>query len=67
MGPKVKDSDYDWWKTKFDELLASKDFQVLRTQRDLLPFAMTGDELDKYVDQQVKDLREISKEFGLIQ
>lgn len=67
MGPKVKDSDYTWWENKFNELLASKDFQNLRTQRDLLPFAMTGNELDKYIDQQVQDLRDISKEFDLIQ
>lgn len=67
MGPKVKEKDFEWWEKKFNELLASKQFDELRTQRDLLPFAMTGKELDEYVEKQVKDLEEISKEFGLIQ
>lgn len=67
MGPKVKQKDFEWWEQKFNELLASKQFDELRTQRDLLPFAMTGKELDEYVEKQVKELREVSQEFGLIQ
>ncbi len=46
LGPKVSDEDYAWWKNAFDQLLASEDFAKLRDQRELFPFAMTGEELD---------------------
>lgn len=66
MGPKVKDEDYDWWVNKFNELLETEDFDQLRTQRDLLPLAITGSDLDLYVDEQIDQLRQLSKDFNLI-
>ncbi|KTT50684.1 Bug family tripartite tricarboxylate transporter substrate binding protein [Pseudomonas oryzihabitans] len=67
LGPKVSDEDYNWWKTSFDKLLASDDFAKLRDQRELFPFAMTGSELDAYVQKEVARYRGMAKEFGLIQ
>jgi len=67
MGPEVSDEDFAWWKNSFDELLASDDFATLRTQRELFPFAMTGDELDTYVKQQVGQYKTLASEFGLVQ
>ena len=67
LGPKVSDEDYTWWKAAFDKLLASQDFDTLRDQRELFPFAMTGPELDTYVKQQVAQYKTLAQEFGLIQ
>jgi putative tricarboxylic transport membrane protein len=67
LGPKVSDEDYNWWKAAFDKLLASEDFAKLRDQRELFPFAMTGEELDKYVKTRVAEYKTLAKEFGLIQ
>lgn len=67
LGPKVSDEDYAWWKNAFDQLLASEDFAKLRDQRELFPFAMTGEELDGYVKQQVQQYKQLAKDFGLIQ
>ncbi|MBC7211531.1 MAG: DUF4880 domain-containing protein [Pseudomonas sp.] len=67
LGPKVSDEDYAWWKASFDKLLASEDFAKLRDQRELFPFAMTGEELDGYVKKQVADYKALAREFGLIQ
>lgn len=67
LGPKVSDEDYNWWKASFDKVLASEDFAKLRDQRELFPFAMTGQELDTYVKKQVADYKLMAKEFGLIQ
>ena len=67
LGPKVSDEAYTWWKNSFDQLLASEDFAKLREQRELYPFAMTGDELDGYVKKQVAQYKELAQEFGLIQ
>ncbi len=65
LGPKVSDEAYAWWKNAFDTLLASEDFAKLRTERQLYPFAMTGDELDAYVKKQVADYKKLASEFGL--
>lgn len=67
LGPKVSDEAYAWWKNSFDQLLASDDFAKLREQRELYPFAMTGEELDVYVKKQVSQYKELAQEFGLIQ
>lgn len=67
VGPKVSDEAYAWWKNAFDQLLASEEFAKLREQRELYPFAMTGDELDAYVKKQVAEYRKLAKEFNLIQ
>ena len=67
VGPKVSDEAYAWWKNAFDQLLASEDFAQLREQRELYPFAMTGDELDAYVKKQVVQYKQLAQEFGLIQ
>ncbi|KRW59429.1 Bug family tripartite tricarboxylate transporter substrate binding protein [Pseudomonas sp. TTU2014-080ASC] len=67
LGPKVSDEAYAWWKTSFDQLLASEDFATLRTERELYPFAMTGEELDSYVKNQVAEYKRLAQDFGLIQ
>ncbi|CAD5109101.1 tripartite tricarboxylate transporter substrate binding protein [Zestomonas carbonaria] len=67
VGPKVSDEAYAWWKSAFDQLLASDEFARLREQRELYPFALTGDELDAYVKQQVGQYKQLAQEFGLSQ
>jgi putative tricarboxylic transport membrane protein len=65
MGPKVKDADYRVWADTFAKLMATKEFEKLREERGLFPFAMTGAELDAYVKQQVQQYRKLADEFGL--
>ncbi|MFI8980737.1 Bug family tripartite tricarboxylate transporter substrate binding protein [Ectopseudomonas khazarica] len=66
VGPQVSDEAYAWWKEAFDQLLASDDFAKLREQRQLYPFAKTGDELNTLVKQQATQYKELAKEFGLV-
>ncbi|MCS4534466.1 Bug family tripartite tricarboxylate transporter substrate binding protein [Neisseria montereyensis] len=67
MGPKVSEEAYTWWKNSFDTMLKDPKFAELRSQRDLLPFAMTGEELSQYVDKTTDEMRVLTKEFGLAQ
>ncbi|OLF34868.1 tricarboxylic transporter [Psychrobacter sp. C 20.9] len=66
MGPDVSPAAYDWWKASFDKMLADPKFAELREQQELLPFSMTGDELEQYVYKRTGDLRELSAEYGLV-
>lgn len=67
MGPDVSPESYQWWKENFDKMLADPKFAELRTQRELLPFAMTGDELTQYVYKETEKLRALSAEFNLVE
>ncbi len=66
MGPKVSDADYQWWVATFDKLLASPEFDKLRTERGLFPFNLTGAKLTAHVEKEVKRYGELAREFGLI-
>ncbi|WP_201592870.1 tripartite tricarboxylate transporter substrate binding protein [Psychrobacter fozii] len=66
MGPDVSPAAYDWWKASFDNMLADPKFAELREQQELLPFSMTGDELEAYVYKRTGELRELSAEYGLV-
>lgn len=65
MGPKVSDEAYTWWKERFDTMLADPKFDELRTSRDLLPLAMTGEELQAYIKKTTEEMRVLSKDFNL--
>lgn len=67
MGPDVSDAAYNWWKDGFDTMLADPKFAEIRTQRELLPFSMTGEELEQYVYKRTNELRELSAEYGLVE
>lgn len=67
MGPKVSDAAYNWWQTHFDTMLKDPKFETLRAARGLLPFALTGQALNDYVLKTTEQMREISKEYNLIQ
>ncbi|STZ77448.1 Bug family tripartite tricarboxylate transporter substrate binding protein [Bergeriella denitrificans] len=65
MGPKVSDEAFQWWKGRFDTMLQDAKFAEIRANRDLLPFAMTGEELQQYVAKTTDEMRKLSQEFEL--
>jgi len=66
MGPKVSDADYNAWADTFARMMATKEYEKLRAERGLFPFAMSGSELDGYVKGRVQEFRKLADEFGLI-
>jgi putative tricarboxylic transport membrane protein len=66
VGPKVSDSDYQFWVDAFNKTAASPEFDKLRQQQGLFPFNKTGPELDAYVKNQVKVYGELADSFGLV-
>ncbi|WP_416191468.1 Bug family tripartite tricarboxylate transporter substrate binding protein [Neisseria sp. CCUG12390] len=65
MGPKVSDESFNWWKNHFDAMMKDPKFADIRAGRDLLPFTMTGEELQQYVVKTTEEMRVLSKEFDL--
>ncbi|WZB64238.1 tripartite tricarboxylate transporter substrate binding protein [Achromobacter xylosoxidans] len=66
VGPKVSDSDYEFWVQAFNKATGTPEFAKLREQQGLFPFSKTGAELDAYVKQQVKQYGELAESFGLV-
>jgi putative tricarboxylic transport membrane protein len=65
MGPKVSDGDFKVWSDSFKKVMATKEFDKLRTERGLFAFDLTGPEVDAYVKKQVQGYRKLAEEFGL--
>ncbi len=65
LGPKVSDADFKVWVDTFKKLMATKEFDKLRTDRGLFPFDLTGAEVDSYVKKRVDYYRTLAKDFGL--
>lgn len=65
MGPKVSDEAFTWWQNSFDKMMQDQRFEAVRVNQDLLPFALTGEELKAYVFKQTDEMRQLSEEYKL--
>jgi putative tricarboxylic transport membrane protein len=65
MGPKVSEEAYAWWKSSFDKMMINQNFEIVRENQDLLPFALTGEQLTAYVYKQTEEMRQLSEEYKL--
>ncbi|MQR00814.1 Bug family tripartite tricarboxylate transporter substrate binding protein [Glaciimonas soli] len=66
MGPQVSDADYKRWVGIFDKMMATPEFDRMRASSGLYPFAMSGEQLTRYVKKSIDDYRKISDQLGLI-
>lgn len=65
VGPQVPEADVKAWALLFDRLMATPEFDRLRTQHGLYPFAATGPALREYLQAQTRHYTEIADRFGL--
>ena len=65
MGPKVSDADYKVWQSTFAKMMATPEYDKLRTERSLFKFALTGKELDTFIAERMTTYRTLAKDFGL--
>jgi putative tricarboxylic transport membrane protein len=67
VGPEVSDEDYAWWAEAFQKAMTAPGYAALLESRNLLPLPMTGEELDSFVKNAVRDYRTLAGEFQLVQ
>lgn len=65
MGPQVTEADYRKWVARFDQLLATPEFDQLRAAYGLYPFAMTGAALTEYVKKSIAGYGKQAREWDL--
>jgi putative tricarboxylic transport membrane protein len=63
----IDDARYDRWVEALQAVGTSEAWAAARAQHRLQPFFMTGLEFADFVNGQVEDFREMSREIGLIQ
>ncbi|WP_251976839.1 Bug family tripartite tricarboxylate transporter substrate binding protein [Salinicola avicenniae] len=64
--PSASEESYQWWVDTLDTLYDSEAWQTVMTQNGLLPFHKSGEELTRFVDQQIADIRDIGGELGML-
>lgn len=66
IGGQVSDEAYQWWVDTMADLYKSDAWKQAMARNGLVPFWKGGDELEAFVAKQVKDIRQLSRELGLI-
>ena len=65
MGPKVSDADFKVWQDTFAKMMATPEYNKLRSERSLFKFALTGKELDEYITARMTAYRDLARDFNL--
>ncbi len=65
VGPKVSDADFATWSETFKKMMATPEYEKLRSERGLFPFDLTGAEADAYIKKRVHEYRKLAQDFGL--
>ena len=65
MGPKVSDADFKVWQDTFAKMMATPEYNKLRSERSLFKFALTGKGLDEYIAARMTAYRDLARDFNL--
>ncbi|WP_082668296.1 tripartite tricarboxylate transporter substrate-binding protein [Tepidimonas taiwanensis] len=65
MGPKVSETDYQWWVAAFKKAMSAPGFAALQQQRGLFPLDLVGPELERFVKERTRAYAQLVKEFVL--
>jgi putative tricarboxylic transport membrane protein len=66
MGADVPEADYRRWVAAFAGMETQPEFERMRTQAGLFPFALSGDALTRYVKQAVANYDRQAEQFNLV-
>ena len=66
LPPEISNDEYLWWINTLYRLEATEAFQREREKLQLFPMTRIGDEFERYVKQNIRELRTAARKFGLI-
>lgn len=66
LPPDITGDQYLWWVTTLHRLEASEAFARERDRIGLFPMAIIGNEFERYVRDNVRQLREMALKFGIV-
>ena len=62
----ISDEAYNYWANSMETLYKSAEWQEIMKANGLMPFFKKGADFDAFVAKQVADIRDLSKELGII-
>jgi putative tricarboxylic transport membrane protein len=62
----MSDEAYDYWSQALEELYATEAWHKIMADNGVMPFNLAGSEMKAFVDDQIAEIQELSKEIGLI-
>lgn len=62
----ISDDAFDYWSGALETLYNSPEWKKIMSDNGLMPFFKKGEEFKAFVDQQISDIRDLSKELGII-
>jgi putative tricarboxylic transport membrane protein len=62
----MSDEAYEYWSKALEEVYASEEWQKIMVDNGVMPFGLTGPELQTFVDEQIAEIEGISRDIGLI-
>lgn len=63
----ISDSDFQMWAERLQKVAESAEWKEAMTANGLAPFTMVGNDFQGYIDGLVADIRQMSKDIGVIQ
>ena len=63
----ISDQDFNTWAGRLQDVAESDEWKQAMADNGLAPFTMVGDDFQGYVDGLVADIRQMSKDIGVIQ
>jgi putative tricarboxylic transport membrane protein len=67
LPPEISYDAYQWWMNTLYRLEGTKAFSQEREKMQLFPLVLIGDEFERYVRENERELREKAKKFRLVQ
>jgi putative tricarboxylic transport membrane protein len=67
MGGEVPDEAYDWWVDTLNTLYESDEWQTIAIESGLTPIWRGGKEFEAFVRESTAQMRQISKDIGVIE
>lgn len=67
MPADISDDAKQYWVDAMDTIYASDEWQSVMKQNGLMPFHMSAGEFETFVNDQIADIEQLSKDIGLIQ
>ncbi|WP_280548117.1 MULTISPECIES: tripartite tricarboxylate transporter substrate-binding protein [unclassified Halomonas] len=67
MPADISDEAKQYWIDAMDSVYASDEWKEQMTSNGLMPFHMTAGEFESFVQDQIADIEQLSKDIGLIQ
>lgn len=62
----MSDEAYDYWSAALEEVYSSEQWQKIMDDNGVMPFGLSGPELQTFVDEQIAEIQQLSRDIGLI-